>query len=226
MWQPGWRGGLGDNGYMHTYGWDPSLFTWDYHNIVNWLHIPQCEMFFVLKKKYHSSPVGVAIDHPHFHLSPIRENLTWKKKTIFVYYFMQWIYWRRAWQPTPVSLPGECHEQRSLADYSPWGCRVRHDWSDLAHMHAVKIQFIRPFYVNGYWGCSQFFPSQVTLLWTPSSRMSAQSCLTLCDLMDLPDSSVCGIIPARILEWVTISFSRGSLRPQDWTCSSCIEPPI
>ena len=46
-------------------------------------------MFFVLKKKYHSSPAGVAIDYPHFHLSPIRENLTWKKKTIFVYYFMQ-----------------------------------------------------------------------------------------------------------------------------------------
>jgi len=27
--------------------------------------------------------------------------------------------WRRAWQPTPVFLPGEL-EQRSLADYSPW----------------------------------------------------------------------------------------------------------
>ena len=29
--------------------------------------------------------------------------------------------WRRAWQPTPVFLPGESHEQRSLVDYSPWG---------------------------------------------------------------------------------------------------------
>ena len=28
--------------------------------------------------------------------------------------------WRRTWQPTPVFLPGEFHEQRSLADYSPW----------------------------------------------------------------------------------------------------------
>ena len=28
--------------------------------------------------------------------------------------------WRRAWQPTPVSLPGESHGQRSLAGYSPW----------------------------------------------------------------------------------------------------------
>ena len=29
--------------------------------------------------------------------------------------------WRRAWQPTPVFLPGECHGQRSLEGYSPWG---------------------------------------------------------------------------------------------------------
>ena len=30
------------------------------------------------------------------------------------------------WQPTPASLPGESHGQRSLAGYSPWGRRVRH----------------------------------------------------------------------------------------------------
>ena len=41
---------------------------------------------------------------------------------------------------------------------------------------------------------------------------SLQSCLTLCDPMDcsLPASSVHGILQARILEWVAISFSRGS----------------
>ena len=27
--------------------------------------------------------------------------------------------WRRAWQPTPVFLPGKSHGQRSLAGYSP-----------------------------------------------------------------------------------------------------------
>jgi len=27
--------------------------------------------------------------------------------------------WRRPWQPTPVFLPGEPQEQRSLAGYSP-----------------------------------------------------------------------------------------------------------
>ena len=29
--------------------------------------------------------------------------------------------------PTPVFLPGEFHEQRCLAGYSPWNCRVRRD---------------------------------------------------------------------------------------------------
>ena len=31
--------------------------------------------------------------------------------------------WRRKWQTTPVFLPGEAHEQRTLAGYSPWGCK-------------------------------------------------------------------------------------------------------
>ena len=29
--------------------------------------------------------------------------------------------WRMKWQPTPVSLPGESHGQRSPVGYSPWG---------------------------------------------------------------------------------------------------------
>ena len=29
--------------------------------------------------------------------------------------------WRRAWQPTPVFLPGEFHGQRRLVGYSPQG---------------------------------------------------------------------------------------------------------
>ena len=40
----------------------------------------------------------------------------------------------------------------------------------------------------------------------------AQSCPTLCDPMDcsLPGSSIHGIFQARVLEWVAISFTRGS----------------
>ena len=33
------------------------------------------------------------------------------------------ISWRRSWEPTPVFLPKEPHRQRSLAGYSPWGCK-------------------------------------------------------------------------------------------------------
>ena len=47
---------------------------------------------------------------------------------------------------------------------------------------------------------------------------------TLCDPMDcsLPGSSVHGILQARILEWVAISFSRGFSWSNVWTCISCI----
>ena len=33
------------------------------------------------------------------------------------------ISWRKAWQPTPVFLPGKSHGQRSLIGYSPQGCK-------------------------------------------------------------------------------------------------------
>ena len=52
----------------------------------------------------------------------------------------------------------------------------------------------------------------------------AQSCPTLCDPVDCspPGSSAHGILQARILEWVAISFSRGSSQLKDWTQVSCI----
>ena len=51
-----------------------------------------------------------------------------------------------------------------------------------------------------------------------------QSCLTLCNPLDCSPrgSSVHGILQARILEWVAISFSSGSFRPRFWTCVSHI----
>ena len=51
----------------------------------------------------------------------------------------------------------------------------------------------------------------------------AQSCLTLCNRMDCspPDSSVHGILQARILEWVAIPFYRESSWPRDQTWISC-----
>ena len=29
----------------------------------------------------------------------------------------------KEWKPTPVFLPGESHDQKSLAGYNPWGCK-------------------------------------------------------------------------------------------------------
>ena len=47
---------------------------------------------------------------------------------------------------------------------------------------------------------------------------------TLCDPVDSspPGSSVHVVLQARILEWVTITFSRGSFYPRDRTWVSCI----
>ena len=51
-----------------------------------------------------------------------------------------------------------------------------------------------------------------TCLYKISLSEVTQSCPTLCDPMDCcpPGSSLHGILQARILEWVAISFSRGS----------------
>ena len=52
----------------------------------------------------------------------------------------------------------------------------------------------------------------------------AQSCLPLCNPMNysLPGSSAYGILQARILEWVTISFPRGFSQSKDQTRVSCV----
>ena len=67
-----------------------------------------------------------------------------------------------------------------------------------------------------FYAC-HFMKRQLKVLVTPS-------CPTLCNPMDgsLPASSVHEILQARIMEWVTISFSRGSSWPQDQTQISCI----
>ena len=75
-----------------------------------------------------------------------------------------------------------------------WGHKIRHDLS-------TEKQGTQVFYFA-------LCESEVT-----------QSCLTPWDPMDcsLSGSSVHRIFQARVLEWVAISFSRGSSRPRDWT---------
>ena len=60
------------------------------------------------------------------------------------------------------------------------------------------------------------------------SCLAAKLCPALCNSMDYipPGSLVRGISQARILEWVAISFSRGSSQPRDQTHISCINRKI
>ena len=97
-----------------------------------------------------------------------------------------------------------------------------------------------PFFrVKGNKGMGSIWMSQKLLalslcLFLRDMCLVAKSCPTLWDTMDCrpPGSSVHGSSQARIMEWVAISFSRGSSQPRDQTPVSCIadgffttEPP-
>ena len=72
--------------------------------------------------------------------------------------------------------------------------------------------------------CSTDHPFPISLPCLEKVKvLVAQSCPILCNPMDcsLPGSSVHGILQAKILEWVVISFSRGSFQPRNRTQVSC-----
>ena len=66
--------------------------------------------------------------------------------------------------------------------------------------------------------------ASLVVQWIRILSRLAQSCPTHCNPMDcsLPGSSVHGIFQAIVLEWIVISFSRGSSQPRDWTQVSLI----
>ena len=72
------------------------------------------------------------------------------------YGFNSWIGkipWRRKWQPTPVFLPRKSHGQRSLAGYSPWGCkRVGHNLATRQQHTRIKIR-------------AKYLSLQITICW-------------------------------------------------------------
>ena len=69
----------------------------------------------------------------------------------------------------------------------------------------VKREHISQLYQHTVIFLAHIYTSEMKVLVT-------QSCLTLHDPTDcsLPSSSVCGVLQARILEWVAIPFFRGS----------------
>ena len=122
--------------------------------------------------------------------------------------------WRRQWHPTPVLLPGKSHGWRSLVGCSPWG-REESDTTERLHFH-FSLSCI---------GEGNGNPLQYSCLENPRSltkkpgrlqsaaaaaSKSLQLCPTLCDPIDgsPPGSPVPGILQARTLELVPISFSK------------------
>ena len=107
--------------------------------------------------------------------------------------------------------PGAGDGQESLACCSPWGCWVRHNSviellppfiTYNLRQHALRLSkpHLLPLY-NIYLFYRAGRPA--------ATANSLQSCPTLCDQIDgrPPGSPVPGILQARTLEWVAISFS-------------------
>ena len=93
-----------------------------------------------------------------------------------------------------------------------WVCFKRFFFSSLPHVFLgntyIHVVFALLFLLWVYL-------SIVGLVLVCMCELITQSCLTLCNSMDcnLPDSSVRGILHARLLEWVAMPFPRGSFNP-------------
>ena len=59
--------------------------------------------------------------------------------------------WKRAWQPTPVVLPGEFHGQRSLEGYSLWG-RKESDTTKQLNNNNIYLSYVLPVSPIRIWG--------------------------------------------------------------------------
>ena len=92
--------------------------------------------------------------------------------------------------PTPGAYSNSCP--------SSWWCHPTISWSVVPFSSCLQS-----FPPSGTFAMTQFFPAAA------AAAKSLQSCLTLCDPIDSspPGSAVPGILQARTLEWVAISFS-------------------
>ena len=76
--------------------------------------------------------------------------------------------------PLQYFLPGESHGQRSLVDYSSWGCRVGHDWA--THTHSAMWAFLTTGSNVRLWGLFVLGKCVfATPYWPPSKKVSDRS---------------------------------------------------
>ena len=105
--------------------------------------------------------------------------------------------------PLQYSCLENTHGQRSLAGYSPWGCKESDTTEQLnKHICCILGKFLRAIFTF-------ILFSIVATVDLAAAAKSLQSCLALCDPIDgsPPSFPAPGILQARTLEWVAISFS-------------------
>ena len=118
--------------------------------------------------------------------------------------------------------PGICNGQGGLACCSPWGCKESDMTEQLNRTEpSLNDLYLNDFSQNKFMILDKYF---FFLFCCEPAYKLLQSCPTLCDPMKYspPDSSAHGILQARVLGWVAISYSRRSSQPRDQTRVSCI----
>ena len=211
IWQPGWKGSLGENGYMYVYGWIPLLFTWNYHDIVNQQYPntnkvskkgsrifegASLQKWFKIKESTcNAGDPGSILGQE----GPLEKGMT----------------------TTPVSLLRESHGQRGLVGYSPLSHKEKDPTEQLTHTHTQDLW-------KGKWVKSRkflafLFAFLVFPKWSDQIRSVAQSCPALCDPMNrstpglpvphqLPEFTQVKTFanPYSVINWI-------ALFPNEWT---------
>ena len=168
-------------------------------------------------------------------IDPWVRKIPWRREWLPTPMFLpREFIWSRTWQLSPVLVPEKSHGQRSLMGLQSMGSqRVRHSWARIftsnewnyilviiwcwrinLGMSSISIFRMKD---EGFVTIIKFFlkVSLVCLFFLYSDAAAAaaakslQSCPTLCDPRDgsPPGSPVPGILQARTVEWVAISFS-------------------
>ena len=107
------------------------------------------------------------------------------------------ILWRRAWQPTPVFLPGESPWTGGLQSIGLW--RIEHNWSKLAHMHRshwIKIKVFPSIAL----GKSTSMLIQMLAEFTSLTSSQHRAFLSSRDLLLVP---VCRFLHLRTSHWTS-----------------------
>ena len=151
--------------------------------------------------------MGLAPDRglPRGHTGKQSVSQCRRHKRCRFYPWVRKIPWRKKWKPTPVFLPGESHEQRSLVGYSPWGSqKVGYDWAQ--HISTPQEVFISYFWTElPYWSTMPNWSSP----WIPRKAIVPVTLFALIIVINgfssLPFSSLVFVLEADCYELCHLS---------------------